>query len=59
MLYQILCLRPDDADQSQEICRPVQSIQMDLAINTIRNEWTDGIGNCDECNQFTVEVKIY
>lgn len=23
---------------------------------TIRNDWANSIGNCDACNQFTVEV---
>ncbi|KAI3422413.1 hypothetical protein GPALN_012926 [Globodera pallida] len=35
--------RPDDAEVSLKLCRPVQ------------NEWSDAIGNCPKCNQISVE----
>ncbi|KAI1727931.1 type I membrane glycoproteins cell-cell fusogen domain-containing protein [Ditylenchus destructor] len=52
---QVVCLRPDDTDQNKELCRPVQSIQFDLEMNTVTNEWTDGLGHCADCNRITVE----
>lgn len=52
-----MCLRPDDSNLSEELCRPVQSVQVDLEVNTYRNEWTNGVGSCANCNQFTVDVR--
>uniref|UniRef100_A0A183C0X9 HAP2-GCS1 domain-containing protein n=1 Tax=Globodera pallida TaxID=36090 RepID=A0A183C0X9_GLOPA len=37
----IVCLRPDDAEVSLELCRPVQTVYHELEMNTVKNEWSD------------------
>uniref|UniRef100_A0A915ETK0 Uncharacterized protein n=1 Tax=Ditylenchus dipsaci TaxID=166011 RepID=A0A915ETK0_9BILA len=53
---QVVCLRPDDADQTKELCRPVQSIQFELDIGvSVGREWRTGVGKCPECNAISVD----
>ncbi|KAL3101965.1 hypothetical protein niasHS_003374 [Heterodera schachtii] len=51
----IVCLRPDDAELSRELCRPVQTVYHELEVNTVRNEWSEAIGNCPKCNKINAE----
>lgn len=51
----VVCLRPDDANVSLELCRPVQSVYHELEVNTVRNEWNEAVGECKRCNQISAE----
>uniref|UniRef100_A0A914YR33 Uncharacterized protein n=1 Tax=Panagrolaimus superbus TaxID=310955 RepID=A0A914YR33_9BILA len=52
---QMVCLRPDDSPTTSEVCRPVESIQDELAKNEIDNRWSDEIGKCPECNHVSMD----
>lgn len=55
MIIWSLIFRPDDAELSMELCRPVQSIYHELEVNTVRNEWNDAVGDCPKCNRISAE----
>ena len=50
----VICLRPDDGVR-KELCRPLQSIHYQLEVNTMRNEWSDALGVCPQCNKISVD----
>lgn len=52
---QMVCLRPDDSPATSEVCRPVESIQDELARVDIANNWADQVSKCPECNPINME----